>query len=209
MHKLSLMLTGAVIACAVVFSPHPAAAGFPFTAESYVDPCIVVCPAGDSIFTVIARRNGSWSGDPIWIDFCNCTGMHLAPLSGGEPYLVDSNNCLVMRDNLEPSGLAEFPLKAGGVCSAANIVISVFIPTNFVRTSVASPDQDGNLSVDAADLAIIQGKLGTSDPTADLNCDGVVNSADLAIANAHLGHHSEAATASSRATWGRLKMTYR
>lgn len=208
MNPLRLVLLGAIVTCALVFSPRPAVAGFPITSESYVDPCIVVCPAGDSIFTVFARRGGTWSGDPVWIDFCSCPGLHLAPLSGGEPYAI-YDNCNVVRSNLEYNGLAEFPLKAGGVCSGANITISLFVPTNFVRTSVASPDQDGDLFVDAADLAIIEGKLGTSDPTADLNCDGLVNSTDMAIATAHLGHHSEVVTPTSRATWGRLKMTYR
>jgi hypothetical protein len=85
--------------------------------------------------------------------------------------------------------LFEFPLKAGGVCTGS-IVVSIFIPDNFVRTAVASPDQNGDLFVDGDDLAIAQAKVGTSDRTADFNCDGVVTSADLVIQEGHLGHGS-------------------
>src|SRR5262245_5345641 len=184
----------ACVAAACLAAPEPARAGFPFTEESWVDPCIVVCPAGDSSFTVFARRNGEWSGDPIWIDFCDCPGVVFAPTDGSEPYSVE--NCNVVRGfpvNLTP--LFEFPLKAGGVCSGATITISLFIPDNFVRTAVASFDQNGDLYVDGADVAIAQGKLGTSDPTADFNWDGAVTSADLTIQQQHMGHGEPSTTA--------------
>jgi hypothetical protein len=43
------------------------------------------------------------------------------------------------------------------------------------------PDFDGNLIVNAADLAFFKTKFFSSDPDADLNGNGVVNAADLAI----------------------------
>jgi hypothetical protein len=184
----------ACVGAACLAGPSPARAGFPFTAESWVDPCIVVCPAGDSAFTVFARRNGQWSGDPVWIDFCNCPGVVFAPTDGSEPYFL--SGCTVYRSSPEPgTTLFEFPLKAGGVCSGVAITISLFIPDNFVRTAVASFDQNGDLVVDGADIAIAQGKLGTSDPTADFDCDGAVTNADLGIQQGHLGHEGHGVTA--------------
>jgi hypothetical protein len=53
---------------------------------------------------------------------------------------------------------------------------------------VASLDQDGDLVVSNADLAIIQSKLGTQDATADFDGDGVVTASDLSYAQLHLGH---------------------
>lgn len=43
------------------------------------------------------------------------------------------------------------------------------------------PDFDGNLVVNAADLAYLKSKFFSTDPDADLNGNGVVNAADLAI----------------------------
>ena len=183
----------ACVAAACIASPGPAFAGFPFTDESWVDPCIVVCPEGDSAFTVFARRNGEWSGDPVWVDFSSCPGVVFAPLDGSEPYIMAGSTAV--RGSPEPgTTLFEFPFKAGGVCDGVTITVSIFIPTNFVRTAVASFDQNGDLVVNGADVAIAQGKLGTNDRTADFNCDGAVTSADLATQQGHLGHRGREVT---------------
>jgi len=47
--------------------------------------------------------------------------------------------------------------------------------------NLCDPDFDGNLVVNAADLANLKTKFFGTDPDADLNGDGVVNAADLAI----------------------------
>jgi hypothetical protein len=196
-------------AAALALLSRPASAGFPLTSESFADPCIVVCPAGDSVFTVYASRSGHWSGDPVWVDFCSCPGIRFAPLDGSEPYFKDPEGCVVVRSSPISGTLFEFPFKAGGVCGGANIAVSLFIPDNFIRTSVASPDQNGDLVVGAADEAILLSKLGTNDPTADLNCDGLANETDFAIFQGHLGHRWQGATPAARTTWGALKTIYR
>jgi hypothetical protein len=61
------------------------------------------------------------------------------------------------------------------------------------RYSWASPDQDGDLIVSASDMEAIRQKIGTADRTADFDGDGVVTSADLAIAESHLGHSAPGA----------------
>jgi hypothetical protein len=57
------------------------------------------------------------------------------------------------------------------------------IPASLWSTggTIVGPDLDGNGSVDAADLAILLGAWGSSDPTRDLNADGTVDAADLAL----------------------------
>ena len=47
--------------------------------------------------------------------------------------------------------------------------------------NMCDPDFDGNLIVNAADLAYMKTTFFSSDPHADLNGDGVVNAGDLAI----------------------------
>ena len=63
-------------------------------------------------------------------------------------------------------------LKHEQVASAQTTVVSDVDP---------NPDFDGNLVVNAADLAFFKTKFFSSDPDADLNGDGVVNAVDLAI----------------------------
>jgi hypothetical protein len=47
--------------------------------------------------------------------------------------------------------------------------------------NVCDPDFDGDLIVNASDLAYLKSRFFTKDPDADLNGDGIVNAADLAI----------------------------
>ena len=80
------------------------------------------------------------------------------------------------------------------------------------RSTLISPDQNGDLIVDEADVALAAGKLSTSDPTADFDFDGTVTNADLAILEEHLGHQDPlhaAPTPTQPLTWGRVKSLYR
>jgi YD repeat-containing protein len=49
-------------------------------------------------------------------------------------------------------------------------------------------DADGSRTVDAQDLLLVRRSLGGTNPNADLNNDGTVNSSDLQIVSANLGH---------------------
>jgi hypothetical protein len=88
------------------------------------------------------------------------------------------------------TGEAAFPLAGGGLCPAG----SVFVTVEGIRLDVGAPvvslDQNGDLMVDATDVAIVRSKLGTADPTADFDGDGQVTAADVAIVQGHLGHHA-------------------
>jgi hypothetical protein len=183
------MLRSAVFALVSVIAwGVPAGAGPPSPATSQLDPCIVTCPAGDSLFVAIVREiNGGpfHSGEEAKIDLCGCPDVRLAAAVGGDSYWLAGCTVLTLTDL---DGIARFPLAAGGVCSNASVRIFCEGMPLATRHSVASFDQDGDMVVSGNDLALVDARLGTSDPTADFNCDGVVTSADYEIAATHLGH---------------------
>jgi len=79
----------------------------------------------------------------------------------------------------------------------------------FCHRFLTSTDQNGDLVVDHRDEAILVAKLGSADPTADFDADGIVTMADLAILRAHLGHACEMPTPTTSVAWGALKVHYR
>jgi hypothetical protein len=204
MKKLVSLLILASIA-----HPGSAVSGPPYPGESIVGPCIAVCPAGDLVFRVTGMRNGGpVEGWPIELDLCGCPSLRIAGAEGAVPYWFSgSGQCHIITLTSTPNGVAEFALRAGGVCSEAQITISATLVLG-TRTAVASPDQDGDLVVDAADLAIAEAKLGTNDLTMDLDCDGTVTNADIAILQAHQGHHLPP-TGVQASPWGLVKARYR
>ena len=167
-------------------------AGCPAPANSYTDPCLIACPAGDSVFLVIVRShlNSPMHGVPVTIDFSNCPGFLLSPVSGDEPYAIDSTGRRISMIT-DVAGNAAFPIRGGGGCGAGAATVSVTCSGGviwYANRAVASPDQNGDLVVDSTDVALIQAKLGSSDASADFDCDGVVTSSDVEIASGHLGH---------------------
>lgn len=187
--RLALVAFAAIVMCST-----PALAGPPSAVESDVDPCIITCPSGDSVFTAIIRHvdhTPTEEGRDTKVDLCGCPRVHFAPTGAGASYTLDGCIAHTLTD---VQGIARFPLHAGGVCSGAVIWVSCDgVPLRNLG-AVASFDQDGDLAVSAADLAIVQSKIGTADRTADFDCDGVVTSNDYTIATAHLGHHDASVT---------------
>ena len=68
-------------------------------------------------------------------------------------------------------------------------------------TAVSSPDQSGDLTVNAVDAGILSGKL-PGDPTGDLNCSGAVEPGDSAVLNQHGGHSCQAVVPVRPKSWG-------
>jgi hypothetical protein len=126
--------------------------------------------------------NIPWPYDEVTLWFCDCPGVRVVP--GEFSYQIRPPGCVIGKYP-NADGTVLFPIAAGGVCDSVG-VLSAGIP--FPPRAVASFDQDGDLLVTQADLEAIQSKLSSADPTADFDCDGVVTSADLDIATAHLGH---------------------
>jgi hypothetical protein len=187
-------------AAAVIMGLAPAPrADVPDAGQSTVDPCLIVCPLGDVTFTVVVR---------------NAVGLPI-PLS-----LVQVNFCAGNASRCDPLTVCQ----AGGLTGLDGRVVLSFMAGGISATPVeihadglllasrpiASPDQDGDLVVDAADIAIAQAKLGTADPTMDLDCDqGVVDQADLDAQAAHVGHQCDQKVPARPETWDRVKRLYR
>jgi hypothetical protein len=106
-------------------------------------------------------------------------------------------------------GAAAFPLRGGDVCGTANGVTVFADGVMLSGRTMASPDQNGDLIVDGTDDAIATAKLGSSDPTADFDCDGSVTIADVGVVQAHFPHACAEPTKASDRSWGGLKSIYR
>jgi len=183
-------------------------AGVPDPANSEADPCLVVCPAGDVVFRVAVHdfNNVPIEHSSVVIDFCDCP-ITLCPESLTDPY--SRSKCYIYRLT-DSQGRADFPIRAGGVCN--NPGARVFADGVFLGArNVVSPDQDGNLKVEPADLAIVNGKVGSSDPTADFDCDANVSNADAQFVVVHTQHLCPPPdpTPATPRTWGQLKTIYR
>src|SRR5262245_37451675 len=178
-------LQSTILSAATLAVSGRAQAGVPAASTSTVDPVIVACPAGDVVFTVVARHidNVPWAEGDVWLSFCGCPGFHLETRTS--PYLIESDGCTAS-EFPAADGTSLFPIAAGGTCASPVTVLAEGVWLG-VRP-VASLDQDGDHVVSNADLALIQSKVGSHDVTADFDGDGTVTSSDLAFAQSHLGH---------------------
>lgn len=200
----------AVLAAALgVLLTTTAHAGPPSPSNSFVDPCIRVCPGGDMNFHVVVRdlNNNPVGGSLVVVDFGSCQIVLCPPLPT-DPYSIVPPNSILMATN--PLGIADIPIRAGGVCAPESILVFADGVLLAIRTSVASPDQDGNLTVNAVDNGILTAKLlGPYDPTADLNCSGALEPGDPGVFGFHVGHNCQAVVPVIPRSWGTVKVIYR
>jgi hypothetical protein len=213
--KLAVGLLAVGILGAMPAASH--AGGSTVPAYSTVDSALAVCPAGDIVFRVAARIDPNvlafrvwW----IWVDITDCATLRLDSLSATSGLsIVEELGRRYLQQMCSPFGLAEFRVPGGGVASGQtlNVIESHEGLILATRTSLVSPDQNGDLRVDSTDLILATAKVGTADPTADFDFDGDVDEADLATLSSHLGHadHSSAPTPVARTTWGGVKHAYR
>jgi len=106
------------------------------------------------------------------------------------------------------SGTVTFHLAVGGLCPSA----TVYVTANGVPLGdlpVVNFDQDGDLQVTAADQALASAKVGGTDPSADFDCSGAVDSTDMTLLASHVGHTCDATTPVTRRSWGAIKSIYR
>lgn len=184
---------------------------------STVDPALTVCPAGDLPFVAIARIHPDVLAFRTWtmlVDVTDCGGLMLGTIPAGSGLArVQYGGRTYLEQYCVPSGHAEFRIPAGGVSSEATIPVieSAHGVVLRILTTLISPDQNGDLVVDATDVALATAKLSSADATADFDFDGVVTAADLAVLQAHLGHAdvSMRPTAAARRTWGSIRSAYR
>lgn len=184
-------------------------AAVPSPANSTVDPCLRVCPAGDMNFHVVVRDLASnpVGNSTVTVDLSACPSVVLCPPLGSEPYTIAPGPVIVTTTNA--LGIAGVPLRAGGTCGGPVNVHAdgVLLAT---LTAVPSPDQNGDAVVNATDQGILAVKLGgLYDPTADINCNTTMGPDDSAALDHHLGHSCGAVVPVQPRSWGRIKIRYR
>lgn len=182
-------------------------AAVPSPANSFVDPCLRICPAGDMKIHVVVRdfANNPVAFSTVTLQLCLCPGVVLCPPGPNDGYTM--SGCTVQAVT-NATGVLDLGLRAGGLCADSILVFAdgVLIA---LRNAIASPDQDGNLTVNAVDNGILGGKLGSSDPTGDLNCSQLVEAGDTGILLAHGGHSCQAVVPIRPGSWGTIKIHYR
>jgi hypothetical protein len=184
-------------------------AGIPAPPNSIV-PCLAACPSAD-IANVIEVRdfaNNPVAGAFVVVDFSGCPGFHHCPVDSSESYAWNAASRMATRFT-DPSGRAMFNFHGGGVCPGS--ALRVFADGILLATrALVNPDQDGDGIVSGPDKTILLAKVGSTDPTADVNCDGLVTAAEVSGLYAqHVGHSCALPTATGPRSWGQLKILYR
>jgi hypothetical protein len=201
----ALLLAVAVPAFAGVPAPPP---------NSTVPNACVACPLGDIPFSVIIRdlANNPIVNSMVVIDFSSCPGAFICTTPHPDPYIYDPVSRTI-RMTTNATGQATFPLRVGGTCGPGSV--RVFADGVMMSSyALASPDQTGNgvvfcYAIDT-DCDVFNAKLGSTDPTADLDGDGDVDGDDNAIFNQHISQSCDGYVDPARkSSWGRVKSIYR
>lgn len=169
--------------------------------------CIGWCPAGDHPFEML-----NWTQDGL-------------PVNGGLVFVVVespfpnfrfcSTDSACFSTRTDSTGRAVLKIKAGGVVVQYTVKVWVWTPGSPGGRAVrvfdggASFDLNGDLKVDALDLAIISSMEGQSGHTADFDCDSIVTYRDIDLLRQHLGHSCDGVTVTKTTSWGSLKQLYR
>jgi len=140
----------------------PSVSALPNPATSFVSPCFVSCPQGDIAFTVIVHdaANNPEPGASVILDFGACPGATFC--AAQEPGTVINPSLRYVGRAADASGTAVFHARVGGLCPGAQMR-AIADGVVLALRNVASMDQDGNLVVDAADQALVAGKVGGTD----------------------------------------------
>jgi hypothetical protein len=180
----------------------------PSPQNSTVPVRILACPKADLHCGLTIR---GYSGLPLagsWVilDFSGCPGFVRCPLPQDPPVYDDAARRVNGFTNA--AGFADFTLTLGRSCDADTV--RVYADGIFMGTvTLASVDQDANLSVDEADVARVTSALGSGDRGADFDGNGTVTAADVTFAQTHLRHYCDRVVPVRPSTWGSLKLRYR
>jgi hypothetical protein len=199
-----------LLACLALLSAAPALAAVPDPSHSSIS-CLVACPQGD--FPVVVQVH-DLANNPI----ANSTVALLFCVGGKPDAAQDVPTFGLCCDNLcaapivattNGAGVAVFQIEGGGhnLNSGACMVFADGVLLG--SRPIVSLDVNGNFNVDAADVAFVAGALGSSDPLADFNCNGVVDATDLSFVQNHAGHACHCPVPVRKGTWGNVKLLYR
>lgn len=197
-------LLGAASAAADTAVPDPS--------RCFVTPCPVVCPSAELPLEFVIR---GFDGNPIpgstvTLHFGDCALFLHCPVPTPGPYILD-DVARTVRIVTDAEGRAALSLPMSAICLNATLRITADgVP--IAQRSLTTPDQDGDLDVDAIDVGLVQGQLGypdTQDATGDFDCDGTITTSDLSFVQQHSGHICPILTGLKKASWGRIKTIYR
>ena len=192
----------------------PAVAGVPAPPPtSTVPSCLAACPMGDIPFTVTVRDIAAnpIAGATVVLDFMLCPGAYLCELPP-PPYDLDLVNRRIS-STTDATGKVTIPLHVGGTGGAGSVRLYAD-GVLLALYALASTDQNGDgytlNSVYYGDGDLFSAKEGTNDPTADFDCDGLVDYDDALTFNNHQNHSCEGLFNPARkSSWGRVKSIYR
>jgi hypothetical protein len=185
--------------------PALAAASIPDLGNSYwscrtdVDVTVVVCPAGDG-FTLDAAWPTA-GGAPVdatidaWVIDGGGNPVHLYPFEDiwlESPGLAYCTGGTVAAANTDPMGHTYFRILATGGHAYGDLRVMVngdAIAGAAPNLRLASPDINGDGSVNIADLAVFVGmQEGTYDPDGDLDGNGRLDLTDAVLLFRHFTH---------------------
>ena len=210
---LRILLSSLALALAI---PAAALAGVPSAFDSTLPACMALCPLGDLPFTVVVRdiAHNPVAGSVVVLDFSQAPTAHICEPWGYDPYTVNVA-ARPLSATADATGTIVFPARIGGTAPAGSV--RVFANGVFLKSyALASPDQDGTGAVYTGppvggdDIGVFTPKLGTTDPTADFTCDGLVNDDDRIVIYYHYSQSCMGWIDPVRkSTWGEVKTHYR
>lgn len=200
-----------VLSLLVLAAPIGARAGIPAPGNSTLDPVLVTSPDGTVIYHVTVRdfANNTVPGSQVTLDFSTCPNVTFCATA--------CTNCTVnplsrtLSAFTGASGVATFDVRSGGTCAQGSPAgMRIYADGVLLAQQAVAPfDQDGDLVVGPADVAIVTARMGSADATADFDHSGVVDAADAAFVTAHTGARCPGPVPTLAPTWGRLKSIYR
>jgi len=161
-------------------------------AHSTLPKTVTACPAGDGFYTVRTMSTPcppsviptAMAGVVVVLDF-SCTPFEHCAVPGSYPVFDDAASTVTGVTNAQP--YVTFNLQMGG--GTPDTCVEVYAFTSLVRYAhLVSPDQNGDRKVNAADMAIVESKYGTTDLSADFDGNGLVEPRDRDFAVQHMGH---------------------
>ncbi len=181
--------------------------GIPNAWASTVPDCIQICAGGDLSSSVIVRDNTLQPvpNSLVIIDFIACPGFVVCDQCA-DTWIYDEVTRTV-RKPTDAQGAVTFSICGGGTCGGQVSVYADGIALG--QRPLAVTDRNADLAVDPEDLAGVQALVGTADRSADFDCSGGVDAADVAFETAHLGHMCLGPTPARPSSWGTLKTMYR
>jgi hypothetical protein len=175
--------------------------------------CYVACPSGDLSFGFCI----SYLGEPLLVHHsqvymkivCYEGCIIECPLESLDkcayiwyPACVNTPGC--------GSGY-NWAFRIGGCGTQALISLHMLNdPTPFyvANITIKTPDFDCDGKVGQKDENALNSAMGGSAPCYDLNCDGIVDNADLAIFLAHKNHNCDQIIGVQELSWGAIKSMY-